>query len=121
MRAKVAAVDSAATAVPSASRGTALGGGLETAFGCHYRCAVAAGQVGFPEVKLGILPGAGGTQRLPRLIGVEAALPLIVTGDPIPAAKAQALGIVDEIVPGDLLEGACAFAERLVAEGKPLR
>jgi 3-hydroxyacyl-CoA dehydrogenase len=77
--------------------------------------------VGFPEVKLGLLPGAGGTQRLPRLPGVEAALPLIVAGDPIPAAKAHALGIIDEVVPGDLLEGACAFAERLVADGKPLR
>ena len=107
--------------VVAAIHGTALGGGLEVAFGCHYRCAVASGQVGFPEVKLGLLPGAGGTQRLPRLTGVEAALPLIVAGDPIPAAKAQALGIIDEIVPGDLLDGACAFAERLVAEGKPLR
>jgi 3-hydroxyacyl-CoA dehydrogenase len=107
--------------VVAAIHGTALGGGLEVAFGCHYRCAVASGQVGFPEVKLGILPGAGGTQRLPRLTGVEAALPLIVAGDPIPAAKAQALGIIDEIVPGDLLDGACAFAERIVAEGKPLR
>jgi 3-hydroxyacyl-CoA dehydrogenase len=107
--------------VVAAIHGTALGGGLEVAFGCHYRCAVAGGQVGFPEVKLGLLPGAGGTQRLPRLSGVEAALSLIVAGDPIPAARAQALGIVDEIVPGDLLEGACAFAERLAAEGKPLR
>src|SRR4029453_9296238 len=94
--------------VVAAIHGTALGGGLETAFGCHYRCAVAAGQVGFPEVKLGILPGAGGPQRLPRLIGVEAALPIIASGDPIPAAKAQALGIVDEIVPRDLLDGARA-------------
>ena len=102
----IAQYESSPKVVVAAIHGTALGGGLETAFGCHYRCAVAAGQVGFPEVKLGILPGAGGTQRLPRLIGVEAALPLIVTGDPIPAAKAQALGIVDEVVPGDLLEGA---------------
>ena len=107
--------------VVAAIHGTALGGGLEVAFGCHYRCAVATGQVGFPEVKLGLLPGAGGTQRLPRLTGVEAALPLIVAGDPIPAAKAQTLGIIDEVVPGDLLDGACAFAERLAAEGKPPR
>ncbi|HKZ05627.1 MAG TPA: 3-hydroxyacyl-CoA dehydrogenase NAD-binding domain-containing protein [Methylomirabilota bacterium] len=107
--------------VVAAIHGTALGGGLEVAFGCHYRCAVASGQVGFPEVKLGLLPGAGGTQRLPRLTGVEAALALIVAGDPIPAPKARALGIIDEVVPGDLLEGACAYAERLVAEGKPPR
>src|SRR4030095_10654753 len=81
----IAQYESSPKLVVAAIHGTALGGGLETAFGCHYRCAVAAGQVGFPEVKLGILPGAGGTQRLPRLIGVEAALPIIVTGDPIPA------------------------------------
>ena len=121
LNAVIAQYEGSPKIVVAAVHGTALGGGLEVAFGCHYRCAVAGGQVGFPEVKLGLLPGAGGTQRLPRLTGVEAALPLIVAGDPIPAAKAQALGIVDEVVPGDLLEGACAFAERLVAEGKPLR
>jgi enoyl-CoA hydratase/carnithine racemase len=117
----IAQYESSPKLVVAAIHGTALGGGLEVAFGCHYRCAVASGQVGFPEVKLGLLPGAGGTQRLPRLTGPEAALPLIVAGDPIPAAKALALGIIDEIVPGDLLDGACAYAERLVAEGKPLR
>src|SRR4029453_12003118 len=102
-------------------RGAVVGGGLETALACHFRCATDDTQVGFPEVKLGLLPGAGGTQRLPRLAGVEAALSLVVAGDPIAAARAQALGIVDEIVPGDLLEGACAYAERLADEGKPLR
>ena len=121
LNAVIAQYESSPKLVVAAIHGTALGGGLEVAFGCHYRCAVASGQVGFPEVKLGLLPGAGGTQRLPRLTGVETALPLIVAGDPIPAAKAQALGIIDEVVPGDLLEGACAYAERLVAEGKPLR
>ncbi|MBI1958072.1 MAG: enoyl-CoA hydratase/isomerase family protein, partial [Candidatus Rokubacteria bacterium] len=100
---------------------TALGGGFEVALGCHYRCAVPTAQLGFPEVKLGLLPGAGGTQRLPRVVGVEAALRMITSGDPVPAAQAKALGLVDEIVPGELLDGAVAFAERLAAEGKPLR
>ena len=107
--------------VVAALHGTALGGGLEVALGCHYRCAVAAAQVGFPEVKLGLLPGAGGTQRLPRVAGIEAALKMITSGNPIPAAQAAALGLVDEVVPGDLLDGAVAYAERLVAEGRPLR
>ncbi|MDP2626621.1 MAG: 3-hydroxyacyl-CoA dehydrogenase NAD-binding domain-containing protein [Candidatus Rokubacteria bacterium] len=107
--------------VVAALHGTALGGGLEVALGCHYRCAVAAAQVGFPEVKLGLLPGAGGTQRLPRVAGVEAALKMITSGNPIPAAQAAALGLVDEVVPGDLLDGAVAYAERLVAEARPLR
>ena len=107
--------------VVAALHGTALGGGLEVALGCHYRCAVGSAQVGFPEVKLGLLPGAGGTQRLPRLIGVEPALPIIAGGDPLPASKAQALGIIDEIVAGDLRDGAVAFAARLVAERRPLR
>ncbi len=107
--------------VIAALHGTALGGGLEVALGCHYRCAVASAQVGFPEVKLGLLPGAGGTQRLPRLIGVEPALEIVVSGDPVPAPKAHALGIVDEIVPGDLRAGALEFAARVAAEKRPLR
>ena len=74
-----------------------------------------------PEVKLGLLPGAGGTQRLPRLIGPEKALKMIVTGEPIPAAEAQADGIIDEIVEGDLTAAAVAFARRVVAEGRPLQ
>src|SRR5439155_399355 len=81
----------------------------------------AAGQVGLPEVKLGLLPGAGGTQRLPRLIGAEAALKMIVSGDPVRAPRAKELGIVDEVVGEDLRAGAVAFAEKLVAEKKPLR
>jgi 3-hydroxyacyl-CoA dehydrogenase len=105
----------------AALHGTALGGGLEVALGCHFRCAVAAAQVGFPEVKLGLLPGAGGTQRLPRLIGVERALEIIVGGEPVPAARARDLGIVDEIVEGELRDAAVAFAERVVAERRPLR
>ena len=107
--------------VVAAIHGTALGGGLEVALGCDYRVAVASAKVGLPEVKLGILPGAGGTQRLPRLIGAEAALQMIVEGNHVPAPKAKALGIIDEIIEGDLLEGAIAYAKKLVAEKAPLR
>ena len=81
--------------VVAAIHGTALGGGLETALGCHYRVAVASARVGLPEVKLGLLPGAGGTQRLPRLTGAAKALEMITRGDPIGAEEALALGIVD--------------------------
>jgi 3-hydroxyacyl-CoA dehydrogenase len=100
-----------------ALHGTALGGGLEVALGCHYRVAVPSAQLGLPEVKLGILPGAGGTQRMPRVIGVKAALDMITSGDPIPAAKAKEVGLVDEIVQGDLLEGAIKFAETVAIPG----
>ena len=96
--------------VVAALHGTALGGGFEVALACHFRVAVATARVGLPEVKLGLLPGAGGTQRLPRLVGPEMALRMIVTGDPIGAAEAQANGIVDEIVEGDPIAGAVAFA-----------
>jgi 3-hydroxyacyl-CoA dehydrogenase len=105
----------------AAIHGTALGGGLETAMGCDYRCAVPSAKVGQPEVKIGIIPGAGGTQRLPRLAGVPAALEMIVTGNPVKADKAMKYGVIDEIVDGDLLEGAMAFAERLLDEGAPQR
>ncbi len=106
--------------IVAAIHGTALGGGLETALCCHYRFAVPNSMVGLPEVKLGLLPGAGGTQRLPRLVGVPKALDLITSGDFVPAPQALELGIVDE-VGDDLLEGAVAFAEKLVADGAPLR
>jgi 3-hydroxyacyl-CoA dehydrogenase len=105
----------------AAIHGTALGGGLEVAMACHFRVAVPSARFGLPEVKLGILPGAGGTQRLPRLIGVEAALTMITEGNDIAAPKAKAIGLIDEIVEGDLLAGAIAFAERLIAEGAPIR
>ena len=78
--------------VVAAIHGTALGGGLEVALGCDYRIALDSAQVGLPEVKLGLLPGAGGTQRLPRLIGADAALPIIAGGSPVAAAKAQKAG-----------------------------
>ncbi|MBM7334775.1 MAG: 3-hydroxyacyl-CoA dehydrogenase NAD-binding domain-containing protein [Alcanivorax sp.] len=107
--------------VVAAIHGTALGGGLEVALGCDYRVALDSAKVGLPEVKLGILPGAGGTQRLPRLIGAQKALEVIVSGNPVKAKDALALGIVDEIVSGDLLEGALAYARKLAADNAPLR
>lgn len=105
----------------AAIHGTAFGGGLETAMACHYRVAVPSAQLGQPEVKLGIIPGAGGTQRLPRLIGVAKAAELCAIGDPISAAQAHHLGLVDRIIEGDLQEGALAFARELVAAGTPPR
>src|SRR6185312_8071341 len=99
--------------VIAAIHGTALGGGLETAIACHYRVAVETALVGQPEVKLGLIPGAGGTQRLPRLAGVAQAVEMCVQGEPVGAREALELGIVDEIVDGDLLEGAVAFAMKI--------
>jgi len=98
--------------------GTALGGGLEVALGCHYRVARKDAKVGLPEVKLGLLPGAGGTQRLPRLAGVAKALDMIVSGQPIGAAEALEHHIVDELFEGDLVEAGLAYAQRLIDEGR---
>jgi 3-hydroxyacyl-CoA dehydrogenase len=98
--------------------GFAMGGGLELALGCHYRVAAPRASLALPEVKLGILPGSGGTQRLPRLLPVADAIKMMTTGDPVPAERGKELGLVDEIVTGDLLEGAVAYAKKLVAEGK---
>src|SRR5438105_12976673 len=106
--------DDSAKPVVAAIHGYALGGGLETALACHYRVAVPSAKVGLPEVQIGILPGAGGTQRLPRLIGPKAALDMIVSGRHVPAEEAKGLGIVDEIAPeGGLAEAPIAFAGRL--------
>ena len=107
--------------VISAIHGTALGGGLEVALACHYRVGVRATRFGLPEVKLGLLPGAGGTQRLPRVVGVEKALAMIAGGDPIDGTEALSVGLVDELVDGDLKDGAISFAAKVVAEGRPLR
>ncbi len=110
-------IEASAKPVVAAIHGTALGGGLEVALACHYRVAVPSAKLGLPEVKLGILPGAGGTQRLPRVVGVEAALPMIVSGDPIPAKKAEAIGLIDRIVGEDSLEAdAIAFAREVAAK-----
>ncbi len=115
------AIERSPKPVVAAIHGTALGGGLEVAMTCHWRVGVRGARLGQPEVKLGLLPGAGGTQRLPRLVGVEKALQMIVGGDPIGAEEAHGLGLLDEIIEGDLTAGAVAFAERVVAEGRPLR
>ena len=117
----IAALEGASKLTVAGVHGAALGGGLEVALGCHYRCGAAGSQYGLPEVRLGLLPGAGGTQRLPRLIGPERALPLIASGDFVPAAKALELGIIDRVVEGDIVEGAALFAGELAAQGSPLR
>lgn len=106
--------------VVAAIHGTALGGGLEVALCCHYRVAVASAQFGLPEVKLGLLPGAGGTQRLPRIVGAEMALEMMGLGDPIGADKALEVGLISEIVDGDLTQGGVAFAKKLLAQKRPL-
>src|SRR5712691_553270 len=106
--------------------GFALGGGLELALACHYRIAAPKAQLGLPEVKLGILPGSGGTQRLPRIVPVAKAIEMMTTGTPISSEQALQLGLVDEIVQisnmsGDLLDAAVVYASKLVAERKPLK
>jgi 3-hydroxyacyl-CoA dehydrogenase len=102
-----------------AIHGTAFGGGLEVAMACHYRVAVSSAQVGQPEVKLGIIPGAAGTQRLPRLAGIAKAVEMCTTGNPIKAAEALQFGIVDRIIEGELLPGAIAFAREVAAKSAP--
>src|SRR5579883_1952129 len=104
------AIEDARKPVVMAIHGTALGGGLELAMAGHYRVAVASAQLGQPEVNLGIIPGAEGTQRLPRLVGIERAIEMCVSGKPISAADALAAGLIDRIVEGDLVEGAVRFA-----------
>lgn len=106
--------------IVAAIHGTALGGGLEVALACHFRVAVKEAKLGLPEVKLGLLPGAGGTQRLPRAVGPELAVKMIVGGDPIGAAEALKNGLIEEIVEGPTL-GAELFVRKLVAEKRPLR
>jgi 3-hydroxyacyl-CoA dehydrogenase len=112
-------VESCAKPVVSAIEGHCMGGGLELSLACHYRVARPNAQVGLPEVKIGIVPGAGGTQRLPRAAGVENALNMIVSGNAVAAAKLEDTGLFDEIVEGDLREGAIAFA-RKVGDARPL-
>lgn len=107
--------------IVAAIHGTALGGGLETAMGCHYRCAVTSAKAGLPEVTLGLLPGASGTQRLPRLAGVQKALDMMISGRPIAARDAKEYGVIDEIIEGDLRDGAIAYARRLLDDHAPLR
>jgi 3-hydroxyacyl-CoA dehydrogenase len=120
LRQVIATVERAPKPVLAAIHKVAMGGGLELALGCHYRIASPGAQLALPEVKLGILPGAGGTQRLPRAIDARKALDMILSGDPVPSDRAPE-GLADEIVRGDLLQGALAFARRAVAEKRPLR
>ena len=115
----ISAIESSPKPVVAAIHAIALGGGNELALGCHYRVGVAGAQIGLPEVKLGILPGAGGTQRLPRLIGVQHALPMIVSGDPMRSEAIAELGYFDRMVEGDVVEGAIAFAREAAAKGGP--
>ena len=107
--------------VIAAIHGTALGGGFETALAAHYRCAIASAKVGLPEVKLGLFPGAGGTQRIPRIAGVKATLDLCIGGAPISAAEALSIGLIDKIIDGDLREGALAWARKLIQDDAPIR
>src|SRR3954447_2061450 len=104
--------------VVMAIHGTAFGGGLELAMAGHYRVAAPTAQVGQPEVKLGIIPGAAGTQRLPRLAGVAKAVEVCAFGEPVKAKAALECGIIDRIIEGDLLAGAVAFAREVVARGE---
>ena len=115
--AAVNAVEDSAKPVVMAIHGSALGGGLETAMAGHYRVIAPSAQVGQPEVKLGLIPGAGGTQRLPRLAGVTQAVEMCAFGAPVKAQEALAIGIVDRIIDGDLRAGAVSFAREIT--GKP--
>jgi 3-hydroxyacyl-CoA dehydrogenase len=117
----LARIEDARTPVVMAIHGTALGGGLELAMAGHYRVAAASALLGQPEVNLGIIPGAEGTQRLTRLVGVEKALDMCVTGRPIKAADALAAGLIDEVIEGDLAEGAIAFARKAAGRGAPVK
>jgi 3-hydroxyacyl-CoA dehydrogenase len=116
------AIENSPKPVIAAIHGTALGGGLEVALCCHYRVAVPSAKCGLPEVNLGLLPGAGGTQRLPRIVGVEQALDMVTSGKHVPAPAAHKAGLVDELVPeGELRSAAVAFAKKVLAEKRPLK
>src|SRR5262245_12424300 len=110
-------IEASSKPVVAAINGTALGGGLELALGCHYRIAAKdVRQLGLPEIKLGIIPGAGGTQRLPRAVGVEQALQMITTGAFIDAKKAAAIGLIDKVADGDVVAAAIAFAKEQIGK-----
>jgi 3-hydroxyacyl-CoA dehydrogenase len=125
LRSVIRIVEASAKPVIAAIGGICMGGGLELALGCHFRVASSGAKIALPEVKLGLVPGAGGTQRLPRAIGVEAALNMIVSGAPVPSEQFKGGRLFAEIVDGtlsenELLQGALAFARKIVAERKPL-
>ncbi|HXM31507.1 MAG TPA: enoyl-CoA hydratase-related protein, partial [Xanthobacteraceae bacterium] len=117
----IAAIETIQKPTIAAVHGTPLGGGLEVTLACNFRVAAPGTRLGLPEIKLGIIPGAGGTQLLPRLVGVEKGLAMILSGDPIPAKDALSAGLVDEIIEGDLVKGAVAFAKKVIAEKRPLK
>ena len=117
VRTLIGAIEQSKKPVIAAIHGVCMGGGLEVALACHYRVATPGAQIALPEVKLGLLPGAGGTQRLPRLVGVETALNMIVSGASVPSEQLK--GLFDEVIEGDLLRGAVAFAR--TTEGRPLK
>src|ERR1041384_5055177 len=115
-------MESSPKPVVAAIHGTALGGGLEVALCAHYRVAVPSARLGLPEVALGLLPGAGGTQRLPRIVGVEKALEMVTSGEHVGAKQCAEMGLVDALVDeGKLRDGAVAFARKIVAEKRPLK
>ncbi len=116
LRDVIAAIEASAKPVVAAIHGFALGGGLELALGCHYRVAQAGSKMGLPEVNLGLVPGGGGTQRLPRLIGVPRALDMIQSGKPMDATAAMAAGLVDAVAEGDLLDFALSYARERAAQ-----
>ena len=120
LRSLITAFESSPKPIVAALHGTAFGGGLELPLGCNYRVAAPGAQIALPEVKLGLLPGAGGTQRLPRAVGLETALNMIVSGAPVPSEQLAKAGLIDEIIAGDLAEGAVAFAKKVVAENRGL-
>lgn len=116
----IEAIETMPKPVVAALHGTPLGGGLEIALGCHFRIAAPGTKLGLPEIKLGLIPGAGGTQRLPRLVGMPKAMDMILTGNPIPAEQALDIGLIDEVAAGDMRDAGIAFARRVVAEKRPL-
>ncbi len=111
-------IEDCAKPVVAAIHGPTLGGGLELSLGCHYRVADVGARIGLPEVQRGVIPGAGGTQRLPRLIGLGPALDIITTGIPVDGERAKELGIVDDVTDGDVRAGAIAFARQVVADNR---
>ena len=125
LRELIAAIEASPKPVVAAIHGVAMGGGLELSLACHYRVASPEAQLALPEVKLGLIPGAGGTQRLPRALGAERALEMIVTGNPVKSQAVAGTLLIDELIEGDLLKGAAAFAEnsaeKIAAEKRPLR
>ena len=119
LRTVIKAIEGAKKPVIAAIHGMAIGGGIELALGCHYRLAAPSAQIGLGEVKLGLLPGAGGTQRLPRVVGLETALNMVVSGNPVPAERLRETALFDEVVEGDLFERALSFAQKAAAQKLP--